>query len=124
MKRPTLAVLLASATAILPALVLGSIASAAEALPGEAFQLPAAGDQLVLTRELHKPRHDGSEVFTKRACAIHITPIDGGYRVDGTLIAVEVVAPAALEPIAELERKRLDTGYFPVWLDAAGMIVR
>lgn len=79
--------------------------------------------QLVLTRVLHSPLADGKEVVARRSYAVHIRPDGDGFRVDGELLGCEVEAPPPLQALAEIERKRPDTGLFPMRLDRRGMLV-
>jgi hypothetical protein len=80
-------------------------------------------NQLVLTRVLHSPLADGSEVVARRSYAVSIKPDGEGFRVDGELLGCEVEAPPQLQALAEIERNRPDTGLFPMQLDRAGMLV-
>jgi hypothetical protein len=77
---------------------------------------------MVLTRTLRRPLPDGAEVLTRRSYEIHFIAEGDGYRVDGSLVGVEVQVPPALQALAMLERKRLDTGMFPMRLDASGTL--
>jgi hypothetical protein len=95
---------------------------AAGAPPGPAdFSPPRT--QLLLTRTLHRPLPDGKEVITRRSYAVHIVPQAEGYRVEGSLVEARVEAPPILAALAEIERRRPDSGIFPILLDAKGMIV-
>lgn len=79
--------------------------------------------KLLLTRTLHRPLPDGKAIVTRRSYAVHIVREGTGYRVEGTLVEARVEAPPILAALAEIERKRPDTGIFPILLDATGMIV-
>lgn len=124
MKRSTMALLMSGTTAILSTLALATHPAVAAAPSEELYSPPAAGEQLILTRELHKPLYDGNEVFTTRSYAIRFSKTEDGYRVDGRLVSVDVKTPASLEPLAAIERQRPDEGVFPIWLDASGAVVR
>jgi len=76
----------------------------------------------ILKRELRRPLFDGKEVVLRRTYRIHFMPDDGGYRVEGELIDVAVEAPPKLAPLAEVERKRVQKGLFPMHLDANGRL--
>ena len=107
---------LAAVAAILPV----SAASAAEASPATiAFRPPQT--PLLLTRTLRHVLHDGNAVVTRRSYRVTITAEPGGFRVDGALADVVLEGPW-LGSLAELERRRPDTGMFPMRLDANGMI--
>lgn len=85
-----------------------------------AFAPPHA--PLLLIRTLYRPLPDGKAIVTRRSYAIRIVPDGAGYRVDGELVQATVDAPPLLGAMAELERRRPDTGMFPILLDAQGQI--
>lgn len=110
---------LSGTAAVLPLAAL-SATPPAIATPG-VFSPPET--QLVLTRVLHSPLADGKEVIARRSYAVRIMPDGDGFRVDGELLGCEVEAPPPLQALAEIERKRPDTGLFPMRLDRKGMLV-
>lgn len=112
------AILLAGAAAILPATMLSA---AAAPVPSAQFSPPQS--HLRLTRTLRSPLADGREIVSRRTYEVVIVADGDGYRVDGTLVDVAVEAPPQLAPIAEIERRRPDTGLFPLRLDAEGLLV-
>lgn len=114
-----LAAWLSGTAAVLPLAALCAT-PAAVAAQG-AFSPPES--QLVLTRVLHSPLADGKEVVARRSYALRIQPDGDGFRVDGELLGCEVEAPPPLQALAEIERKRPDTGLFPMRLDRMGMLV-
>lgn len=114
--------LLAGAAALLPMVALSAHSAAAREAPATATFAPPQSS-LLLTRELRRPLADGKEVVTRRSYEITIARDGDGYRVDGTLVDVEVDAPPALHALAALERARLDVGLFPIRLDREGQIV-
>lgn len=118
-RRGTARALAASVAAMLPLAVSGTPAFAIDAPQGPAFTPPTS--PVVLVRELRRPLADGKEIVARRSYAIAFTPIEGGYRVDGTLLDVAVEAPPALAALAQLERQRADT-VFPLYLDRHGWI--
>ena len=109
---------LASAAAVLPltALALAPAPVAANALG--AF-VPSF-EPMVLTRVLRRPLPGGIEISTSRSYEVRFVRVDGGYRIEGELIDVEIEAPARFEALAALERARPDTGMFPMRIDANG----
>lgn len=112
------AILLAGAAAILPATMLSAMP-----VPVPSAQFSPPDTRLLLTRTLRSPLADGREIVSRRSYDVVIVPDGEGYRVDGQLVEVAVEAPAQLAPIAEIERRRPDTGLFPLWLDARGLLV-
>lgn len=112
-------ILLAGVAAALPATLL----NAQTVAPSSAIEFAPPDAELVLTRTIHRSLTGGKKLLARRRYAVRIVPEGSGYRVDGQLIDCNVEAPAALHAIAELERKRPDSGLFPLRLDAAGRIV-
>lgn len=111
-------VLLASAAAALPLVALAlAPAPVAASAPG-AF-LPSS-EPMVLTRQLRRPLPGGIEISTARSYEVRFVREEGGYRIEGKLIEVEIKAPARFEALAALERARPDTGMFPMRIDASG----
>jgi hypothetical protein len=98
----------------------GSHAPVAGQSPFSNFSPPASS--LVLTRTIVRPLPDGKTITTRRDYEVRITRAGDGFRVDGALIDVAVDAPPSLLALAEIERRRPDTGLFPILLDASGMI--
>ena len=103
------------------------LAIAAQASPGMAattqfstFSPPHS--PLMLTRTLHRPLPDGKAIITRRSYSVRIVPDGAGYRVEGELVQATVEAPPSLGALAEIERRRPDTGMFPILLDAQGQI--
>lgn len=113
--------LLCGTAAMLVLAALSSAPPAAAAASYEVFAPPSA--QLVLTRTMLRPLPDGKAVTTRRSYQVRIVPVGSGYRVEGSLLAVNVDAPPSLAALAEIERHRPDEGMFPVMLDAHGIIV-
>ena len=85
------------------------------------FQPP--GSPVLLTRTLRKLLPDGKQVVTRRTYKLRIAPNENGFRIDGKLVDVAVEAPEKLRALAEIERKRPDTGMFPMWLDRSGTLL-
>ena len=54
---------------------------------------------------------------------MRIVPDGAGYRVEGELVQATIEAPPSLGALAEIERRRPDTGMFPILLDAQGQIL-
>jgi len=109
---------LAAAAVLFPAATAGSVPAVAQ---GGRFAPPAG--PMLYTRRLERPLADGARLVASRSFAIRFAPVDGGYRVTGTQVGVEVTAPDRLAAFARIEREREETGPFPLLLDAAGRIV-
>ncbi len=105
---------LAGLTAALPLL------RGAPAFAAPLFAPPAA--PMRYTRRLERGLPGDARMIVDRSFAVRFVPEAGGFRLDGAQAGVEVEAPASLEPLARLERERVETGVFPLVLDAAGAI--
>lgn len=114
------AILLAGAAALLPLAAVQASADRLTESPAPRFSPTSA--PLILTRTLYRSLADGKQVVVTRRFAIHITPVGNGFQVDGEQIDAAVDAPPALRGLADLERKRVETGLFPVRLDERGMV--
>ena len=118
--RVRLAVWLAGAALAAP--VGGVQPAEAPARAGSApFDPPAT--RLLLTRVLHSPLADGNKIVSRRTFEIEIRRVGEGFRVEGRQVDCAVEAPAVLEPLAAIERQRVETGLFPMLLDASGRIL-
>jgi hypothetical protein len=82
---------------------------------------PPAGSMLYM-RRLERGLADRARLVVGRSFAVRFVPEVMGFRVDGSQVAVEVVGPKALESLVRLERERVETGVFPLELDATGVI--
>ncbi|MFO1255073.1 MAG: hypothetical protein U1E37_05320 [Sphingomonadaceae bacterium] len=115
------ALVLAGLVALLPALAPVTLAAAVEPIQEFRFSPPAQG--LVLSRTVIRELSDGKEIRVTRRYAVRFAPEDKGFRLDGKLIDVAVDVPPVLRQLGEIERRRDDTGMFPVHIDANGAIV-
>lgn len=113
--------LLAGAAAILPVMALSPMPVAATTPAQSAFLAPA--EPMVLTRVLRRPLPGGIEIATTRSYEIRFVRENGGFRIEGDLIAVAIEAPRQFEALAALERSRPDTGMFPMRIDETGRFV-
>lgn len=91
------------------------------AAPQPAFVPP--NGPLVLTRTVVRPLSDGKEIVVRRRYEVRFTRLGRGFQVDGHLLDCTVDAPPSLRALAEIERKRPDTGLFPMALDERGQIL-
>jgi hypothetical protein len=105
---------------LIPALATLQPGSALAEAVASRFAPPS--NTLTLTRTVYRSLSDGKEIVVTRRYAIRFSPEVDGYRLDGEFIGAEVDAPPALAGLAEIERKRLDTGLFPARLDSYGLI--
>lgn len=105
--------------ALMPALALGLPLVSASA---RARVIPPSGP-IRLRRVLTRGLADGKAIVVTRVWSIAVTPSGGGYIVSGEQLSAEVTAPPVLSAIADLERRRDISGFLPIQLDAAGLIV-
>lgn len=123
-RKPTHTPVLLAALYALAPLVGSAPAVAAAPVPPTPLAIPAHA--WILTREVRRPLPDGSQIVARRRFALTVVPAGdgkGGAVIDGRQIDCEVDAPAHLGALAELERRRVEAGLFPLHLDANGMIV-
>lgn len=91
--------------------------------PGKGLFEPPAGS-LKYTRRLVRGLRGGYQMSVLRSFAVRFEPQPGGgFALGGEQIAVEVRAPERMAGFAELERRRVERGLFPLMLDARGGIV-
>ena len=112
--------MLAGAAALLPVLSGGSAGLAATTAAQTRFAPPA--EQLVLTRTVIRQLSGGQQIVVKRRFVIQFVPDGSGYVLNGSQLDVTVEVPPMLSSLAEIERQRVETGLFPAWLDASGLI--
>lgn len=117
------AFLFAGAAALVPSGVLrAEVAGPVAGVAAGPARFTPPGDELVLTRTVHRALGGGLEIVARRSYAIRFVPDGLGFRVDGRLIDSHVDAPAGLSALAAIERQRPDTGMFPMRLDAEGRL--
>lgn len=74
------------------------------------------------TRTLTRRLAGGASMIVERSFMVTFTPTVAGFAIDGKQVHAAVDAPAALADLARLERERIETGLFPLQLDADGRI--
>lgn len=107
---------LAGSAAVLP--LLPVVPAAAQ--PARGFAPPT--EPMLYTRRLERGLAGGARLVVSRSFAVRFARAADGYRVDGQQVDVAVDAPEQLAALARLERERVETGLFPLELDAAGAI--
>lgn len=100
--------------------LLSQMPQPAAATNGTRFAPPAR--PMRYTRTLTRHLAGDAILTVERSFAVTFTPTAGGFAIDGRQIHVAVDAPAALADLARLERERIETGLFPLQLDADGRI--
>lgn len=115
------ACLLAGAAVLLTALAPVELARADASGPAARFAPPV--EQLMLSRTLIRELSDGKQIKVTRRYAVHFAPTEGGFLLDGKLVDVSVDVPPLLNGLADIERRRDDSGMFPVRIDSSGTIL-
>jgi hypothetical protein len=109
----------AMAAALAP--VLASRAGAVVAAGSMAIHPPSP--PMTFVRRHERQLRDGNKLVVARSFAVSFAPSPNGWTVTGEQVGVTVDAPARIAALAELERRRVETGLFPLALDRAGLIV-
>lgn len=115
------ACLLAGAAILLTALAPVELAQADASKPHARFAPPV--EQLMLSRTVIRELSDGKQIKVTRRYAVHFAAVESGFLLDGKLVDVSVDVPPLLGGLAEIERRRDETGMFPVRIDSSGTIL-
>ncbi|WP_138617711.1 hypothetical protein [Qipengyuania marisflavi] len=105
--------------ALAPLAALGVTAAPARATG----KLSAPPHAMRLQRVLERELVGGAALVVTRDWECRFEVVGRGMQIAGRQLSCEVEAPAALAPLAALERQRDVTGLFPALLDADGRIV-
>lgn len=76
----------------------------------------------MISRTIVRSLVDGKEVRATRRYLVWFRREADGWRIDGELRDVAVEVPPLLEQFAEIERNRVEPGFFPIVLDLAGKV--
>lgn len=109
---------LIAACAIIPLMAAGL---PRRALAQNGTFIPPTGP-MRLSRTLVRDLPDGAKIIVRRDWAVAFTAMTDGFSLGGQQTSVEVQTPPALEFLAEMEKKRLETGLLPILLTNAGTI--
>ncbi len=109
----------AMAAALAPAFASRAVAAAGS---GETRIVPPPG-AMTFTRRLERALPGGNKLVVARSFAVSFAAAPDGWMVSGEQVGVTVDAPVRIAALAALERRRVETGLFPLALDRAGMIV-
>ena len=104
------------------AAVPSAVLQAAPDSPATATFRPPDGPVLI-SRAVVRSLADGKEVSATRRYLVRFHRDGAGWRIEGDLREVTVVVPPSLERFAELERSRVEPGFFPIHLDSAGHLL-
>lgn len=91
-------------------------------MPGSSSILPPSGNMLY-RRRLVRGLPDGKTFTVTRDFRVRFEPVAAGFILGGEQLSARVEAPEALASFAAIEEQRVETGMFPLMLDAAGQIV-
>lgn len=115
-------IMLAGAAALLPVVLASSVSSPATAAAQAQFSPPS--EQLVLTRTVIRSLSGGKQILVKRRYVIQFVADGPDFVLNGRQLDVTVEVPPMLNGLAEIERKRTESGLFPAWVDAGGVIMQ
>lgn len=113
----TRVMLLAGIAALAPAQLMGTPPTE---LRTSQFR-PAEGP-VMISRTVVRSLVDGKEVRVTRRYLVWFRREADGWQIDGELRDVAVEVPPLLEQFAEIERNRVEPGFFPIMLDSAGKV--
>ena len=77
---------------------------------------------MLLSRTVIRELADGKQIVVKRSFRVQFVVSADGFVLTGTPIAVSVDVPPVLAQLGELERRRSDSGPFPILIDRQGHI--
>lgn len=110
------------ALAVLGALVAGCALVPATARGAERSRFDPPTAACRLTRRVERGLSDGEAIIVTRSWDVHFAPLGRGFELRGTQAAVEVLAPAKLQALAQIEQGRVETGFLPLVLDVDGLM--
>lgn len=111
--------------AMLAALGVGATQTGAQEtaeLQVESFAEALVASPYLLSRTVTHVMPDGRKIAVTRTYRVRISPLEQGWLIEGHTVRVDVDAPARLAALAELERKRDDSGTFPMRLTPDGLL--
>ena len=77
---------------------------------------------MVLSRTVIRELTGGNQIVVTRSFRVQFVASADGFVLTGTPIAVNVEVPPLLAQLGELERRRSDSGPFPIRIDRHGLI--
>jgi hypothetical protein len=92
------------------------------ATPGTNSIRPPSGNMLY-RRRLVRGLPGGANFIVTREFRVRFEPVATGFLLNGAQLSARVEAPEALASFAAIEEQRVETGMFPLALDAAGQII-
>ena len=75
------------------------------------------------TRRIERELRGSDRLVVERTFAVALAEENGGFHLAGQQSTVAVEAPAALQALADIERRRQEVALFPLDLDRSGLIV-
>lgn len=107
------------------AVLLSAGVGLARTLPANAASLHKFApdrEPLIFSRKLVRGPAGGEAIEVERHFQIEIVPGASGFQISGKQTGVKVSAPAPLQALADIERRRVETGLFPIELNENGLI--
>jgi hypothetical protein len=109
-----------AASALLPVMASKVAAASLDSVEPWLFRPP--NGPMLYSRRVERPMGDGTAVIATRIFEIRFSRLDEHFFVQGDQLDCHVEAPEALQQLARLEEARVETGLFPLQLDAKGLI--
>lgn len=78
---------------------------------------------MLYRRRLVRGLPGGANFTVAREFRVRFEPVASGFILSGTQVSAHVEAPEALASFAAIEEQRVETGMFPLMLNASGQIV-
>jgi hypothetical protein len=82
------------------------------------------GGPMTFTRRLERGLAGGAKLVVSRSFSVRFAQTAEGWTLAGEQVGAAVEAPERIAALAAMERRRKETGLFPVVLDREGLIVR
>lgn len=110
---------LALGASLLPLLAARAVSAATT---GAVRIVPPTGGMLY-RRRLERGLAGNAKFTVTREFRVWFEPVASGFHLNGVQLSAHVDAPESLASFAALEEQRVETGMFPISLDAAGLII-
>ena len=85
--------------------------------------LKLPGEPLKLSRSIQRSLDDGTSITVERAWQVTFARQGQGISISGEQLDCRVTAPAALDPLMEIEKSRSTQDMWPVLLNGSGLIL-
>lgn len=86
-------------------------------------QFAPPAEHMRFSRSLIRELTGNAQIVVTRVWRVRFEPLGQGYSLQGEQIDVTVKVPPGLESLAELERRKVEAGMFPMMLSGDGLIM-